>query len=877
MIKCYLVSALLVICSILNAGAQSKTGSRKGERSKNTATEMVAKKPMTMEDVIKWSRITEREISPNGSYIAAKLEPWKGSSTVKLYNNKGAELFSADSSWSVSFDSKSKYLIYRRGSVKSNSLNIYLIEDKRGRAIESVKSFVMPEEWDDFVVYHKTDSTLVIESMSAGISVLAGKASDYKVSKERSVILFSNGAHLLLQSLEKERADTIWRGKQKVSKIAVSDNGKKLSFVSSGKLYVKEGDSSVKEIADGVSDQREIFFSPDGSRLYYGVAPVTRVRDTTIAKDDFPVVHIWSWKEGKQFTQQVVDKKRESQASYLHVYTFEKGESFKISNDNLSETILLDKGNSSLVIGISDQRYLMEQMWNGRDRKDIYIINTFLERASLVKEGADGSIKVSPGGKYIYWYSAPDSSWFTCSTTTFEVKRVTSPATIIAYDQENDVPDWPSSYSISGWSIGDRYMLVNDRYDIWLVDPQAKERPVNITLDGRVKKITYRYRGSGGDSDSLDLSQMLLLTGFNNLTKTDGYYSITVGENREPRLLYSGNFMLSPPLKAKKSSNYIFTKESFTEFGDIHFTDSNFKKTIRVTDANPQQKSFIWGTAELVKWTSGDGVELEGVLYKPENFDPAKKYPMIVNFYDKNSSTLYSHRVPEPHRSTIDYHLYTSNGYVVFNPDIVYREGYPGESAFNAVMPGVSAILNMGFVDPKRIGAQGHSWGGYQVAYLATRTTLFAAIESGAPVVNMFSAYGGIRWGTGLNRSFQYEHQQSRIGKTPWESPLRYMENSPLFTMDKVTTPILIMHNDMDGHVPWYQGIEYFVALKRLQKPVWLLNYTGEIHWPQKMSNKVDFQIRMMQFFNHYLKGEPMPKWMAPGLSAIDLDYETGY
>ena len=250
---------------------------------------------------------------------------------------------------------------------------------------------------------------------------------------------------------------------------------------------------------------------------------------------------------------------------------------------------------------------------------------------------------------------------------------------------------------------------------------------------------------------------------------------------------------------------------------------------------------------------------------------------MIVNFYDRNSSNLHSHRIPEAHRSTVDYHLYNSNGYVIFNPDIVYKEGYPGESAFNAVMPGISAVLNMGFVDPKAIGAQGHSWGGYQVAYLATRTNLFAAIESGAPVVNMFSAYGGIRWGTGLNRSFQYEHQQSRIGKTPWESPLRYIENSPLFTMDKVTTPILIMHNDQDGHVPWYQGIEYFVALKRLQKPVWLLNYTGEIHWPQKLSNKIDFQIRMMQFFNHYLKGDPMPKWMDEGLSAIDLDYETGY
>ena len=233
--------------------------------------------------------------------------------------------------------------------------------------------------------------------------------------------------------------------------------------------------------------------------------------------------------------------------------------------------------------------------------------------------------------------------------------------------------------------------------------------------------------------------------------------------------------------------------------------------------------------------------------------------------------------MPEPHRSTIDYHFYTSNGYIIFNPDVRYVDGYPGESCFNCVMPGITSLIAKGYVNEKAIGAQGHSWGGYQVAYLATRTNLFSAIESGAPVVNMFSAYGGIRWGSGLNRSFQYEHGQSRIGGTLWDSPLQYMENSPLFNMDKVTTPILIMHNDNDGHVPWYQGIEYFVALKRLQKPVWMLNYTGEIHWPLRLANRIDFQKRMFQFFQHYLNSQPMPQWMSEGVPAVDQEFKLGY
>ncbi|MFA6771011.1 MAG: prolyl oligopeptidase family serine peptidase, partial [Bacteroidales bacterium] len=452
--------------------------------------------------------------------------------------------------------------------------------------------------------------------------------------------------------------------------------------------------------------------------------------------------------------------------------------------------------------------------------------------------------------------------------------------------------------------------LIYDRYDIWVVDPFGNNQPVNLTVTGRQNKITYRYIQTDPLEEFIDFSSTLLLSGFDNTTKGYGYYSInglnnysnSLVSNSEksvnsskslvnsseksasnssidasPEVLYRGDFMLNTPIKAKESDAYIFTRETFEEFPDILFTNNNFKKITPITKANAQQNNFIWGTTRLIKWTSHDGVELEGVLYLPENFDPSLKYPMMVNFYDRNSHNLFSHRVPEAHRSTIDYHTYNSSGYVIFNPDVVYKDGYPGESAFNAVMPGITKVIEMGFVNPKKIGAQGHSWGGYQVAYLATRTNLFAAIESGAPVVNMFSAYGGIRWGSGLNRSFQYEHQQSRIGATPWESPLRYIENSPLFTMDKVTTPILIMHNDKDGHVPWYQGIEYFIALKRLRKPVWMLNYSGEVHWPQKLKNKADFQIRMKQFFDHYLKDTPAPKWMDSGISAIELEAQTGY
>ena len=304
--------------------------------------------------------------------------------------------------------------------------------------------------------------------------------------------------------------------------------------------------------------------------------------------------------------------------------------------------------------------------------------------------------------------------------------------------------------------------------------------------------------------------------------------------------------------------------------------DLDFGDAREISDANPQQSEYVWAIAELARWRSLDGEELQGLVHKPEDFDPARKYPMIVYFYERNSDNLHEHYPPLPHRSVIRPTFYASRGYVVFIPDLVYTVGYPGESALDYVLPGVLSILDRGFIDPARIGVQGHSWGGYQIAYLVTRTNIFRAAAGGAPVSNMTSAYGGIRWGSGLSRMFQYERTQSRIGGSLWEMPLRYIENSPIFMADRVETPLLMMHNDHDGAVPWEQGIEMFVALRRLNKPAWLVNYNDEPHWPLPFRKRRDWNIRMQQYFDHYLMDAPPAEWMVRGVPAVDKGRDLG-
>ena len=282
----------------------------------------------------------------------------------------------------------------------------------------------------------------------------------------------------------------------------------------------------------------------------------------------------------------------------------------------------------------------------------------------------------------------------------------------------------------------------------------------------------------------------------------------------------------------------------------------------QITHVNPQAEDFNWGKGEDHTSGTWNNEEHKGhALFAGQLGILLADYPMIVNFYEKSSDRLHRHRRPYLHRSTINYAYYLSKGYVIFNPDIKYTTGNPGKDATDIVLSGVEIILKSKYQHrpQDRIGIQGHSWGGYQIAHILTKTDIFACAESGAPVVNMTSAYGGIRWGSGMSRMFQYERTQSRLGVTLWEDRETYLRNSPLFELDKVTTPVLILHNDMDGAVPWYQGIEYYMGLRRLGKQAWMLNYKKEPHWPVKFQNRKDFQTRMSQFFDHYLMGKPAP------------------
>ncbi len=879
-----------------------------------------ALKSMTVEDLAAWQHITEQAISEDGKWVACKMGPWEGDATVELYDASGKKQFDVTPADRFFFSASSRYLVVSQKPGKARTDSLKVLKTKKDKmpmdalvlysvsgtqeVIDSVKSFKLAEK-ADWLAYQcgRKDSALHVRSLDASQIFHIPAVKEYGFAAKSGMLYYvtvgdkeDTKPGLYVLNTATGSVSQVKEGKGVFKQPAFDENGERLAFLycekkdstyNSMTLWLSEYGAAAEEIAargnrafpEGwvISEHGKLEFSKTTARLFFGTSPEPYQKDTLQLAENRPNVQVWSWDEPVQYTMQNFEKEREWKRSYRAVYNIGDGSLFQLADTDLPNVFLGNEGDAPLALLSGSRAYSLSSMWEGRTRFDYYTVSLENGRREPLAKADFSRYRLSPQGNYAYWYAETDSCWYTLSLADGKKVRLTTPQTFAAWDEENDMPDYPRSHGAAGWTENDAKLLVYDRYDIWQFDPTGVQEPVNLTVDGRKNRISYRLVNLDKEERFIRADQPQLLKGFNEITKGNGYYTARLVAPAVPKVLLAGNYMLRSIAKAKQADKVIFTMETFEQYPDIHYAGMDFKNPVRLTSGGAQQEGFRWGTAELVSWTSLGGRQLEGVVYKPADFDPLRKYPMIVNFYERNSETLYNYRMPEPHRSTVDYHLYNSNEYILFNPDVRYTTGYPGESCYDCVMPAIAMLINEGYVDEHAIGAQGHSWGGYQVAYLATRTPLFAAIESGAPVVNMFSAYGGIRWGSGMARAFQYEHSQSRLGASPWESPTRYFENSALFSMDKVQTPILIMSNDADGHVPWYQGIEYFVAMKRLGKPCWLLNYTGEPHWPMKMPNRIDFQNRMFQFFNHYLKQAEMPKWMSEGVPAVEQPFELGY
>ena len=624
----------------------------------------------------------------------------------------------------------------------------------------------------------------------------------------------------------------------------------------------------------GLTENSTYLFSKRLGSIYAGIQEYVPVRDTNLVSFETAGLDIWNWNAEEIPPRMKANLARDRKRTWPCLYQDEGLIPF--NTRKADRLVFTDHYDAEVILEVSTVNPV-ETQWNVQNETALSVIFPGSGRRVEFARGAFDSAQLSPMGRYVIWWDYQERDWFIYDIEAEEVRNLTGGIDTVFWDEKDDHPMLPESYGIAFWAAGDAKVILNDRYDLWCVNP-ATGKAYRLTL-GREKKQTYRYLNTKDEEDDPGIRprESVFLSVFDETTKENGLACTRFADKIDSfRMLDFGGYSWSGLKKAKNAPVYAYLKGNFTEPMDLYLKDYG-KETEKLTAINPQQKDYNWGTVELCHWLTYDGKTLDGLLYKPEDFDASKKYPLMVYFYETYSENLYKNIVPQPSWSTVNLTFYTSRGYVVFVPDIVYTPGMPGQSAYNCIVSGVESLAKNSWIDRENMAIQGQSWGGYEVAYLITRTNLFKAAGAGAPVANMTSAYGGIRWESGMSRQFQYEQTQSRIGRDLWSGLELYLENSPLFRLPNVQTPVLIMHNDNDGAVPWYQGIELFMGLRRLGKPAWLLEYNDEAHNLKERRNRKDLTIRLQQFFDYYLKGAPEPAWMRDGVPTMKKEYYFGY
>jgi len=879
-----------------------------------------------------WQVLSDTKISDSGDWVLYTLKTDNGNKTTVIYNTRSKQenSFPRTAKATIGFSEEYLYLLRKpdmefvREQKRNNTsdedlagdtLVIYNLRDKTEKAFPSISNFKIPTKAGPVIAAQiknnnkannkenknqNTSEVIYINPAKGQIDTLQNVI-EYVFSEESPILLFSVKSDSIHSggffSHNGSEIDSTFIITGNIYSLAVNKDASQAAFLIDTDttdvlqrpyqlFHWNKNKETVSEILNTNSDilpdnwvlshEKKPAFSEDGSRLFFGITPYRLMQDTSKLEEEIVNVEVWHYKQQKLYTQQELDQEDDEIKSYDLVYFTETNQIIRLQNEETPELRLDKKRQSQYALLYSDLPYKTHETWQGYAERDVYKVNIESGESTPVAKAVHGRTYLSPAGKYMYWYSVVDSTWVTHNMISNQTFIIGSSKIAAFANELHDAPSYPRSYGIAGWTTDEKYLIVYDRFDLWRLDPNNNTKATRLT-NGRQNKIKYRYIDLDEDDQFIDLDSQILVHIFDENDKSSGYGYLDAAKGNVTTLQKDDFYFTTNIIKAKNSNDIIFSKQSFKTFPNLIHDNLDFNNPIQISDANPQQSEYAWGDNKIYKWTAFDGQPLEGILALPPDFNADKTYPLLVNFYERSSDRLHRHRAPSAGRSTINYSFYTNRGYIIFNPDVPYTIGDPGASCYNAVISGIAALIAEGFIDKDRIGVQGHSWGGYQVAHLVTKTNVFACAESGAPLVNMTSAYGGIRWGSGRSRQFQYEKTQSRLGATLWESPETYIRNSPLFNADKIETPVLIMHNDKDGHVPWHLGIEFFMALHRLQKPAWFLNYNGEPHWPLKWQNRLDFNIRMQQYFDHYLMDAPMPIWMKEGIPAIEKGIRSGY
>jgi dipeptidyl aminopeptidase/acylaminoacyl peptidase len=579
---------------------------------------------------------------------------------------------------------------------------------------------------------------------------------------------------------------------------------------------------------------------------------------------------LWHYKDPRLQTQQEVQEARDRAYNYVAEYRVASKKFIRLADDSMRNVTVSTKS-SRWGFGTDDREYELMGSLDGRRHEDVFAIDLETGARKMIIPHLRYFSGPSPDGASILYYADGDYHVYTFATG--KDRTITQGLSVSFVDVEDDHNNVKPPINAVGWASDSRSVLLSDAWDVWKV-PVDGGSAVNLTVNGKKDGIRYQQRYALEPPDDrdegIDLSKPQYFRAYGEWTKKAGIARLDPGAGGV-KVLGWGDVSYPQMLKAKTRDVFVFSRGTSLEPNDYYAADASLATPVRLTDQRPQVAQFTWSSGvQLVSYTSEKGDKLQAALFLPANYEKGKSYPTVVNFYERMSQT--ANQFAAPSANGFNRSVYTSHGYAVFVPDITYRVNDPGMSAVWCMVPAVKAAIATGIVDPRHIGITGHSWGGYQTAFLITQTDIFAAAVAGAPLTDMVSMYSLVYKNSGGWNGAIFESSQGRFKGGYWDNWEAYYRNSPVFFAKNVKTPLMILHNDKDGAVDFTQGVEYFNTLRRMQKPVIMLEYIGENHSLAKRPNQRDYTARMLEFFDHYLTGAPAPDWMVNGVPRLKMD-----
>lgn len=870
-----------------------------------TYSSTVAQKPaLGISSFAAWPRIMNEKISDDGKYVVYNLFS-KGKTQLCVRYSDGRKLIDFETGKAVTFLLSGDKLF---SLLPGDSLFIFSFSSRKVRYIAHVTSFKIPTsdggKWVAWMI-KGAERELQVYNLCLDSPTSYSNVGDYFFSKSGRILVLGTGVEgvddtlteLRWINLEKGLERVAWKGKS-FSNLVFNPSETALAFagVTGGRTenetgiwyFTEEADSANEWVETGSPGMEggyefgsgNMVFSPDGMRLFFYL----RHRAVAaVVNNQLPTVHIWNSRD--EMLRPLKDKEYEINRSrpYLAYCTLHIDSVIKLERETDSRffPLRVSQGGNGIYAIASHVGNIYEGYLRNYLYPDIELIRLSDGKRTVIARNQNLlGIHASPGGRFVLWYEMSQRAYFVYDIQSATARNITKGIPTKMYTELWDEAKAASPYGDVGWVKDDKWVLIQDRFDIWKVDPLGKEAPVNITRGfGRRNRIILRYlpanqptvEGPFFDTTSIAGDGKLLLCALNDVTKDNGFFQTEVSGSKDPMKLVmspdvyyfnenqSGVEFGRELIRAVNKDVYLIRKSNVNDFPNLQITN-NFARFTPITDFQPERE-VNWMSSELVKWRVKGDIYSQGILYKPEDFDSKKTYPVIIYMYERLSDGLNQFIFPTPSTGPLPISIFVSNGYIVFCPDIRYKVGNSGQSVGDYILSAVQRLRKYSWINRSKIGVQGHSMGGYEVNWLVTHTHLFAAAASAAGVSNLISLSSTDRVDY-TEPHASVEEGQNRMGKSLWQDFAAYVRSSPVLTADKATTPLLMMHNLNDTNVPWNQAYDLFTSLRWLHKKVWLLQYDGETHTLHNAQNQTDYTQRLLDYFGYYLKNGLEPQWM---------------